>query len=138
MHRSKLRVCVIAIGASIVIGSLASVSPAGVTYDGWNYAIDSQNDGSGAAQGFEIDPAGNQVFGLSFSSNLVPTGDFTAHLLYECGNDGVALQGFVDDVVINQGSPAPEPSSLVIGMATALIFGGWTFSRRRSQRSHQA
>ncbi|MGB3535170.1 MAG: XDD3 family exosortase-dependent surface protein [Microcoleaceae cyanobacterium] len=61
-----------------------------------------------------------QVFGFEFSKSLVQNGDFEsgdylAHLFMECGNDGVALAGNIEDI--------PEPTTLgglaIVGLALA-------------------
>lgn len=46
---------------------------------------------------------GNHTFGFSFDRSLLPGGDFIAHLLAECANDGVAIEGEMKDV--------PEPTT---------------------------
>lgn len=63
--------------------------------------------------------AGSQIFGFSFDRSVLPAGDFTAHFLEECINDGIAL------TVSNQ---APEPGTLaLLGVALA----GVALRRRR-------
>ncbi len=61
-----------------------------------------------------------QVFGFEFSKSLIQNGDFErgdylAHLFMECGNDGVALIGNIEDI--------PEPATLgglaIVGLALA-------------------
>ncbi|MCM8595879.1 XDD3 family exosortase-dependent surface protein [Accumulibacter sp.] len=63
--------------------------------------------------------AGSQIFGFSFNRSLLPSGDFTAHFLEECINDGIAL---------TVGHEAPEPGTLaLLGLALA----GVPLRRRR-------
>lgn len=63
---------------------------------------------------------GPQILGFEFSKSLIQnadvgSGDYLAHLFLECGNDGVALAGNIEDV--------PEPATLgglaIVGLALA-------------------
>lgn len=71
------------------------------------------------------DPSGNSVFGFSFDRILLPEGTFTAHLLQECINDGVALKG----------ANVPEPDSLALACCGLLTAGVVVFRPRRRRRS---
>jgi hypothetical protein len=84
---------------------------------------------------FGADPAGNNVFGFSFSESLVPEEKFTADLFFECMNDGVAIQGLnaLDDVTI-QAINAPEPGSLVLWAIAGTCLAAWAQRRRRATR----
>jgi hypothetical protein len=66
---------------------------------------------------------GNHTFGFSFDRSLIPGGNFIAHLLAECANDGVAIEGEMKDV--------PEPTAFgglaLLGIAAA----GNRFRRRQ-------
>lgn len=68
---------------------------------------------------------GNHTFGFSFDRNLLPSGDFVAHLMAECVNDGVALAS--SDIPVKPES-VPEPAS-VLGL---LAVSGLALKRRRS------
>lgn len=71
------------------------------------------------------DTGGDTVFGFSFSSSLLPSSDFTAHLFEECNNDGIAI-------MVRGGTTAvPEPGNiaLLLGMSVAGV--GCVARRRR-------
>lgn len=58
---------------------------------------------------------GTETFGFSVDRDLLPDGEFIAHLFAECDNDGIALAGNLADV--------PEPTSILslalLGLAGA-------------------
>lgn len=56
---------------------------------------------------------GDYTFGFSVDRDLLPEGDFIAHLFAECDNDGVALAGTTD---------VPEPSA-ALGLAVLGLLG---------------
>ncbi|NEQ43474.1 MAG: PEP-CTERM sorting domain-containing protein [Leptolyngbya sp. SIOISBB] len=76
--------------------------------------------------------AGRHTLGFSFDRNLLPDGDFIAHVFAECINDGLAMMGNlapipvpeVDDTVAT-----PEPGLL---MGVALIGGLGLLKRRQA------
>lgn len=61
--------------------------------------------------------------GFKFDRSLLPGGDFFANLFVECGNDGVAISGHLQDV--------PEPSVMVGLALMGLVFGGDRLRRMR-------
>ncbi|NEQ96368.1 MAG: PEP-CTERM sorting domain-containing protein [Cyanothece sp. SIO2G6] len=68
---------------------------------------------------------GDYTFGFSVDRDLLPDGDFIAHLFAECDNDGVALAGTTD---------VPEPST-ALGLAVLGLLGA---GFRRFQASQDA
>lgn len=72
---------------------------------------------------FGIDLGSNKVFGFSFNQSLLPGGNFTMHLMQECINDGMALQG----------SNVPEPGTYAMLGAGLLSMGG-LIRRRRARK----
>ena len=64
---------------------------------------------------------GTETVGFKFDRSLLPGGDFIAHLFVECGNDGVAISGTVQDV--------PEPSAMVGLALFGLVCGGGRLRR---------
>lgn len=76
---------------------------------------------------FGADPGGNHVYGFSVGRKHLPTGDFTAHMLQECINDGMAIKGSVPP---NQN--VPEPGSVAMIVAGVLTGGAVLFRRRRA------
>lgn len=70
---------------------------------------------------------GTETFGFSVDNELLPTGDFIAHLFAECNNDGIVLAGNLADV--------PEPSAM-LGLALFGLVG--TSLRRLKGETEQA
>ncbi|HBE19880.1 MAG TPA: PEP-CTERM sorting domain-containing protein [Cyanobacteria bacterium UBA11149] len=66
-----------------------------------------------------FNPTGSQTIGFSFDKGLLPSGDFIAHLLAECANDGMALQGQLAQPLVDDVKTVPEPS----GMMGMILFG---------------
>ncbi len=68
---------------------------------------------------------GTETFGIRVDRKLLPSGEFTANVFVESGNDGMALKGILSDRSTSKASPAqtvPEPGSLLglglLGLAT--------------------
>ncbi|MHB1155564.1 MAG: PEP-CTERM sorting domain-containing protein [Phycisphaerales bacterium] len=53
--------------------------------------------------------AGSEIYGLVVDASTLPAGNFTAHLLEECSNDGIAVFGNVTG-----GSDVPEPATVAL------------------------
>ena len=70
---------------------------------------------------------GDYTFGFSFDRSLLPTGDFIAHLFYECLNDGIAIDGNLEPYVEILPVPTPEPGSV---LALALLGSAFALKRR--------
>lgn len=68
---------------------------------------------------------GNYTFGFSFDRSLLPSGDFLAHLFFECANDGMAIEGSFEEPPVS----TPEPNSM---LALALLGGTFALKRRFS------
>jgi hypothetical protein len=79
---------------------------------------------------------GDYTFGFSFDRSLLPEagGDFVAHLVAECFNDGLALIGHIPPVtrvdIPDPSQEAPEPA-LASGL---LLLGGLGVLKRRTQQ----
>ena len=79
---------------------------------------------------------GDYTFGFSFDRSLLPEagGDFIAHLVAECLNDGLALIGHIPTVtrvdIPDPSQEAPEPA-LASGL---LLLGGLGVLKRRTQQ----
>ncbi|MEM9215376.1 MAG: XDD3 family exosortase-dependent surface protein [Cyanobacteria bacterium P01_F01_bin.150] len=74
---------------------------------------------------------GTHTFGLRVDRNLLPSGEFIASLFVESGNDGIVLQGVLNEH-FEPPNPAnrevPEPTSLIgIGLLSLIEIGrrGW-------------
>ena len=67
---------------------------------------------------------GEHTFGFKFSREILPDGDYLAHLFLECGNDGVALAGELDS------EPVPEPTSWIGAIAVGLTMAGSRLRKR--------
>ncbi|NEO28023.1 MAG: PEP-CTERM sorting domain-containing protein, partial [Kamptonema sp. SIO4C4] len=65
---------------------------------------------------------GNHTFALSVDRELLPDGDFLAHLGPECDNDVIAIDGELEEV--------PEPTTALALGAVGLLVGA---SRKRRQ-----
>jgi hypothetical protein len=81
--------------------------------------------------------SGDHTFGFSFDRSLLPDegGDFIAHLVAECLNDGMALIGKLPKVTTRVEVPdpvqeAPEPA-LASGL---LLLGSLGVLKRRTQQ----
>jgi len=76
---------------------------------------------------------GTETFGFRFDRSLLPVtdADFIAHLLLECGNDAVALEGKLEFEIAAEQS-VPEPSAVTGILAVSLFFSGWQLRRKRS------
>ncbi|WP_008315429.1 XDD3 family exosortase-dependent surface protein [Leptolyngbya sp. PCC 6406] len=74
---------------------------------------------------------GTHTFGFSFDRNLLPDGDFIAHILAECINDGMAFVGKLPPRVEIPEDPesVPEPAS-ALGL---LALGGLAIATRRQR-----
>lgn len=59
--------------------------------------------------------------------SLLPSGDFLAHLFFECANDGLAIEGNFQEP--KPPVSTPEPSSM---LALALLGGTFALKRRFS------
>ena len=89
--------------------------------------------GFGAALG----QTGSLTYGFRVDSSLFPAGDFVAHVLAECINDGLGFRGELMAIAPRPeteepkaSATVPEPGSLM-GMAIAL--GTFTLTQRRRQ-----
>lgn len=72
---------------------------------------------------------GTYTFGFSFDRNLLPSGDFIAHIFAECVNDGMAMVGNLADASVVPPQPVPEPAS-VLGL---LAVGGLMLKGKRER-----
>ncbi|HBB30291.1 MAG TPA: PEP-CTERM sorting domain-containing protein [Cyanobacteria bacterium UBA8803] len=59
---------------------------------------------------------GSQTIGFKFAKDLLPSGNFIAHILAECANDGIALKG---ELQVKEAKNVPEPSSV----GASILFG---------------
>ena len=77
--------------------------------------------------------AGRHTFGFSFDRNLLPDGDFIAHVFAECINDGLAMMGNLPTIPVpevdDDTAATPEPGLL---MGVALIGGLGLLKRRQA------
>lgn len=100
------------------LGAIASLDGAQLLARGLNFS--------------HFNAAGSQTLGFQLDKSLLkgvlPAGltPFMAHILLECGNDGVALAG---NVTIPQQQEVPEPATLVGLGSIALAF--WSNRKRR-------
>jgi hypothetical protein len=82
---------------------------------------------------------GNHTFGFKFDRSLLPEdgGDFVAHLVAECVNDGLVMLGSLNPVTrIEEPDPsqeAPEPA-LLTGF---VLLGGLGLMKRRAQQKSE-
>ncbi len=74
---------------------------------------------------------GSETFGFSFDRSLLPNGDFIAHILAECINDGMAMAGNLTDPSVVPPQPVPEPAS-ILGL---LAVGGVMLNRKRERHA---
>ena len=85
---------------------------------------------------FGADPAGNNVYGLSFNRSVlgITSGSFMLHEFLECINDGVALSGNfgIEIPITNESVSTPEPSTLG-GAILAGLIGIGVSARKRSR-----
>ncbi len=63
-----------------------------------------------------FDANGSKTVGFKFDRSFLPGGEFFAHLFVECGNDGIALSGEMQDV--------PEPSAMLGLTLLGLVVSG--------------
>ncbi|MEO0537875.1 MAG: PEP-CTERM sorting domain-containing protein [Cyanobacteria bacterium P01_A01_bin.123] len=80
-----------------------------------------------AAEGLDFDhfnTDGSETLAFSFSRAFVPTGEYVANIFIECANDGVALDGDLQDV--------PEPSALGGVLLLGMVAGGRRLRRKRA------
>ncbi|USR92474.1 PEP-CTERM sorting domain-containing protein [Phormidium yuhuli AB48] len=77
----------------------------------------------------QFSATGTYTFGFSFDRNLLPSGDFIAHIFAECINDGMAMVGNLADRSIVDPQPVPEPAS-VLGL---LAVGGLMLKGKRNR-----
>ncbi|MGC9504770.1 XDD3 family exosortase-dependent surface protein [Baaleninema sp.] len=74
--------------------------------------------------------SGNHTFGFSFDRDLLPDGDFMAHLFAECLNDGVVMAGNLAPYEEEPPTESvPEPTSAL----ALLVVGGLGLLKRREQ-----
>ena len=80
---------------------------------------------------------GDHTFGFSFDRSLLPEagGDFIAHLVAECLNDGMALIGKLPKVTTRVDVPDPVQEAPEPGLASSLLLlGGLGVLKRRTQQ----
>ena len=80
-----------------------------------------------AAEGLDFshfNTDGSETLAFSFSRAFVPDGEYIANLFIECGNDGVALHGDLQDV--------PEPSALGGVLLLGMMVGGRRLRRKQA------
>ena len=72
---------------------------------------------------------GRQTIGFSFDRNLLPDGDYIAHVFAECLNDGIAMTGTLPRLPEDHDdADVPEPGL----MAGILVVGGLGLMKRRA------
>jgi hypothetical protein len=76
---------------------------------------------------------GSETFVFSFQRTADMVGDFTASLLFECINDGIALKGTVALASAKSEATVPEP-----GSAIAIAFVGLSMAGLRRRRAQSA
>ncbi len=69
----------------------------------------------------QFSAVGTHTIGVRFDRNLLPSGDFIAHVLAECANDGMALTGTLQSHT-NNGTNVPEPSTILGLLSFGLLF----------------
>lgn len=112
------------IGSGTKIGDIALMDRSALSSLGLDFAH------------FSADPNGNNVFGFALSASLLPSGSFTAHLFYECINDGMALFAQTSPDITTNSTPAPEPATLTIWLTGMGLFLGYRVrTGRRSSHS---
>lgn len=83
--------------------------------------------------GLDFSPFGTKgkyTFGFSFDRNLLPDGDYIAHVFAECLNDGMAIASTLPPVDIPTDSEdVPEPT-MILGLAAV---AGLVMSQRRTR-----
>ncbi|MDB9312559.1 PEP-CTERM sorting domain-containing protein [Spirulina sp. CS-785/01] len=70
--------------------------------------------------------SGQYTYGFSFARDLLPEGDFIAHLSLDCNNDHIALMGTMEEQ-----ESVPEPTTAFALGAVGLLVG---VSRKRRQK----
>lgn len=88
------------------LGDVTSLATSDLTQEGLDFS--------------QFGASGSETFGFSFDRSLLPNGRYIAHLLEECGNDGVAVES------------VPEPAAMA-----GLVLLGMTFAgaRLRQQKT---
>jgi hypothetical protein len=83
--------------------------------------------------GTALSQTGSFTYGFQVDSSLLPTGEFVAHVLAECINDGLAFRGELTaaplptEEIPPENTTVPEPGQL-LGMAIAI--GAFTLTQR--------
>ncbi|MGK7890813.1 MAG: XDD3 family exosortase-dependent surface protein [Leptolyngbyaceae cyanobacterium] len=96
------------IGSGERVGDIAMVRD-------WNLASDDMGLNFG-----HFGATGNYTFGFSVDRDLLPDGEFMAHLFAECDNDGLVLAGSLAEAQLSV--DVPEPSS-ALGLAVLGLLG---------------
>lgn len=67
---------------------------------------------------------GNHTYGFSIDTTNLPTGQFIAHLLAECANDGIAFVGelFSPESTRPEAASVPEPASGLVLLAIGFAY----------------
>ncbi|MEM6503435.1 MAG: XDD3 family exosortase-dependent surface protein [Cyanobacteria bacterium P01_C01_bin.89] len=76
---------------------------------------------------------GAETFGFSFEMTEEMSGEFIAKLWLECINDGLGMDGFITQMVVEDPvvpAEVPEPTGM-LGLLGATVFGGSQLRRRR-------
>ncbi|MEO0984554.1 MAG: XDD3 family exosortase-dependent surface protein [Cyanobacteria bacterium J06639_14] len=81
--------------------------------------------------GTELAETGSYTYGFSVDKSGLPIGDFIAHVLAECANDGIAFVG----TLLGQDSPSDAASVPEPAMGLALLVVGGACGMTRSRRS---